>query len=430
MSELDALSPTVSELESGLTVAVVPMPALHRVVLNVHLRVGPLFELTEQNGISHFLEHMLYRGTAGHPTAHSQADAFESLGGTLVATTLVDHGSIAIAVPPASLEAVFPLFGEVFAHPLFDGIETEKGIVREELLEGLDDDGRSVDADELIRASSFEGHPLGNPITGTAERLDRFDRDMLLRHHRTHYVGAGSVLAVAGPVEPERVLALARRAFADIPRGERPIPPRLPEQTAARYRYVRYAASQTDLRVAFRAPADGDPLEPATDLLLRVIDDGMSTRLYHRLCDERGLCYDVSAGYEAYVEGGIFDLAAETANAQAPRVLGELLELSRELREDGPTEAELDKAKARLRWHFEEMLDDPGEVASFLALGLLSGVARSPRERRERLLSVTTEQVRSAAQCLFRRERMSVVAVGSLTKKDRDALSRNVDAFK
>ncbi len=417
-------------LPSGLSLVIAPLPHAHRVVLYAALRSGPAYEAPGENGVSHFLEHMLYRGTPSHPNAHDQADAFESLGGSLVATTYVDHGSMAIGLPRSSLEAVLPLFGQAFLSPVFDGIEIEKSIVKEEILEGLDDDGNEVDADELIRALCFGGHPLGNPIVGTIARLERFDRSLLERYHRAFYQGASSVLVIAGPVEPARVVPGVERAFAALPRGGAPVTPPLELPAGPRFRYVRHATSQTDLRVGFRAPAELDPLEPAMDVLLRVIDDGMSSRLYHRLCDQRGLCYDVSAGYEAYVPGGIFDLAAESTHERTPAVLGELLELVCELRDTGPSDAEIDKIKARLRWNFESMLDDPAELAAFVATSELGKVAESPKARLEQLLSATRDDVRRSAEQVFRPEGLSVVAVGSLKKRQRDRMEKAVLGFR
>jgi len=422
--KLDALRFERRTLPSGMRVVVVPMPAVHRVVVNAQLRSGPAYEPAADNGVSHFLEHMLYRGTVQHPSAHAQADAFESLGGTLSASTYVDHGSMAIAVPVESFAATLPLFAEVYQQPLFSNIDTEKGIVGEEILENLDDDGEPVGADELIRTLCFGEHPLGRPIVGTSDNLDAVDEPKLRRYHQALYVGSNSVLCIAGPVDAARVLDDVARAFERLPQGTPPVTPALAEQTAPRFRYVDHAGSQTELRVAFRAPPDLHPLEPATDLLLRVIDDGMSTRLYHRICDEKGLCYDVSAGYEAYVSGGIFDLAAEATHERAEELLGELFDLVRELRDQGPTELELDKVRARLRWHFEAMLDDPAELASFMASGVLTDVAPKLWERREQLLAVTAADVRSAAEHLFRKSGLSVLAVGSLRKRERKALEK------
>ena len=418
-----------AELPNGLRLLAVALPHVHRVVLDAHLHVGPRYEQRERCGISHFLEHMLYRGTARHPSAHAQALAFEALGGTLVAATYVDHGSMTIGVPPRSWDNTLALFAELFQAPIFDGIEIEKGIVREEILEGMDDDGTAIDADNLIREAVFPGHGLGFPITGTLSELAAFDRPGLSAHHQRHYVGSGTVLAVAGPIDPERVLLQLTQRFGDLPRGDIAVAAAAPGRARSGFSFVRHSSSQTALRVAFRAPAQRDRLEPATDMLLRLIDDGMSTRLYHRVCDLRGLCYDVSAGYEAYADAGLFELCAETAHERAPAVLDELLGMISELREHGPEDGELDKARTRAAWQLEEVVDSPGELAELYAFGELMGGARTPAERHAELLAVTPELVREAAERVFRPDNLHVVAVGLASKKLKADLAKRIARF-
>jgi predicted Zn-dependent peptidase len=417
----------VCELQNGLTVITVPMPSVHRITLLAHVVVGSRFENPQNNGISHFLEHVLYRGTARHPSAHEQALAFERLGGTLAAATYVDHGTLGIAVPPGNFDETLRLFGETYREPLLAGIEVEKQIVHEEILESLDDNGRQIDADNLIRALCFAEHGLGLPITGTPEQLSTFNQARLRAHHTAYYVARNTIITVAGPIDGERALRAVEREFSALPSGNRP-PVRPPAaQTEPRFSYVHHTgSSQTALRVAFRAPSERDPDEPATEMLLSVIDDGMSTRLYHRICDERGLCYDVGAGYEAYADAGLFELAAETAHDRSEAVLDEMLRVVSDLAEHGPTDQELDKARTRYGWHLEAMLDHPEDTAEFLALQHLTGASLSPSARLAELQAVTAEQVRQAAARLFRREGLSVVAVGLLPRRIRNALERRV----
>ncbi len=424
-----ALLPVKTTFASGVRASAMALPGLHTVVLEAHVRLGPRFETADDNGISHFLEHMLYRGTPHHDSAHEQALAFEALGGSLGAATYVDHMTLAVGVPPENVDEVLPLFCEVFRSPLLSGMDTEKGIVREEILEGLDDEGHEVDADNLVRTLSFGDHPLGFPITGTLRHLDVFDESMLRRHHAAHFVGAGTTFTVAGPIDPERMLATAERLLGDLPGGALPATAAPAPQDGVRFRYMRHSSSQTDLRVAFRSPGEHDPDEPAVELLLRSLDDGMSARLYHRLCDSRGLCYDVSATCEAYSDSGLLDVAAETAHERTADVLSEILRVLSELRDNGPTDAELDRIKRRIGWQLREIVDSPAEVADFLGLGQLTGLARTPQERYEQLCAVTRQDVLAAAARLFRRDQLSVVAVGMVSRRMRETLERMVRDF-
>lgn len=417
-------------LERGLRVLAIRIPAVHRVVAQVLVHVGPRFETRETNGISHLLEHMLFRGTSRFPSAHALALAFECRGASLSAATAVDHGVLALSSPPETFPEVLPWLGEVVAAPLLNGLELERGIVREEILETLDDTGRLIDAASLVRAQCFQGHPLGWPITGALDQLERFHQDDLTAHHRAHYTAPATVIAVAGPLEPEAVVREVARCFGLLPQAS--LPTVAPPNGAPdpRFTYVHHASSQTALAVAFRAPGAHAATEPATELLLRLLDDGMSTRLYHRICDERGLCYDVYASYEAYRDSGLLELGAETGHDNALKVLQELLDALRALREDGPEPGELEKAQARHGWQLQDMLDDPGAVAEFYALGELSGVARNPQARLEELASVTRDQLRCAAEQTLRAEHLTVVAVGSLPRRTQDMMARMVQEFR
>jgi predicted Zn-dependent peptidase len=418
-------------LPNGLKLVLVPQPNVHRAVASLYLRAGSRFETPENNGISHFLEHMVFRGTSSLPSAHDQALAFERLGGTLYAATHVDHGVMSVAVPPTNFERVLPLLGEVTTSPRFTEIEVERGIVREEILEDLDDDGRDVDPDNISRALIYDKHPLGYTITGAIAALDRFDEAALRAHHARHYSGENAVLCVAGRIgDVDRIAALVERSFGAMPRGARvPVSPPPNGQKKPRFRFVENQSSQTDLRIAFRGPSERDPREPAVEMLLRVLDDGMSTRLYERICDRLGLCYDVSGMFECYEDDGVVDVAAGAQHERVAQVTKEIFSLLHDLAAHGPTEEELQKARDRHLWSIEAMQDDAEGVAGFFGLAALADIARTPMARHQEIMGVSAADVRDAAQAVFRPERLSAVAVGLLTEAEERRLEKAIKAF-
>ncbi|MET0593086.1 MAG: pitrilysin family protein [Polyangiaceae bacterium] len=418
------------ELGNGLRVIVVPTPTSHRAVLTMLFRVGSRYETAESNGISHFLEHMLYRGSPPYKTAHEQALAFEELGASLYAATQADYGSMSLSLPPESLARATAIFAGVVESPRFSAIEIERGIVREEILEDLDDEGRQVDADNLVRELVYGAHPLGFTITGSLDQLAKFDRGMLRKHHARHYTSANAVLCFSGAVTVDACFRLAEKHFASLPRGTRvETEPAVITQKRARFRHISNISSQTTLRLAFRAMADRDPREPALEMLLRVLDDGMSTRLYERICDAKGLCYDVGALYESYEDDGVFDVAAEAQHERVVDVAREIGRLLLELADKGPTAAELDRAKARNRWQTQALLDDPEGIGGYYALADLSRLAPTPGARHDQLLEVTPAHVRDVAQEVFRGKRMSLVTVGGLDAADEKALTEVLQSF-
>jgi predicted Zn-dependent peptidase len=381
----------------------------------LYVRVGSRFETKTTNGLSHFLEHMLYRGTPRLPTAHDVNLAFERLGGYLYAATQTDFSVFSVTLPVECLDEACALFAEVLSGPTFADIGIEKEIVCEEILEDLDDEGRQIDAENLSRMLIYPTHPLGYTITGDADTVRSFDEKMLRAHHRRHYTAQASVLAFSGAVDAERALDLAEKHFGPFPAGA-PIVAEAPVHTQkkARLKIVDNQSSQTELRVCLRAVSEKSPDRPATDMLMRIIDDGMSTRLYHRICDAQGLCYDVSAGFDGYEDDGVIDFAAGVQHARTSRVTREILALLEELAHEGPTEEELAKARRRNAWEAEALLDSAEDLAGFYAGGLLFDRFETPMERLAKNARVTAEDVRRMARTLAQPERLNVLAVGIL----------------
>lgn len=420
----------VERLGNGLRVVVAPQPQLHRAHLALYVRIGSRFETPKTNGLSHFLEHMLYRGTPRLPNAHEVNLAVESVGGYLYAATQVDYGVFSVTMPPESVPAATALFGEILGEPTFADIGIEKEIVCEEILEDLDDDGRQIDADNLSRKLIYPAHALGFTITGDEKNVRSFTRDMLVAHHARHYTAENCVLVYSGAVDPDQAFAAAGLAFDRMPRGARLAgDPPAHEQRRPRHLILENVSSQTELRVSFRAVSESSPDRAAMEMLLRVIDDGMSTRLYHRICDDKGLCYDVTAAYDGYEDDGILDFAAGCQHARTSVVTKEILDLVAELGRTGPTDEELAKAKKRYGWDTRAMLDGTEEVAAFHGVGQLFDRAETLTERRARMDAVTKEQIRDVAALIAQPDRLNVVAVGLLEDGEDDRFEKVVEGF-
>ncbi|NUP08699.1 MAG: insulinase family protein [Polyangiaceae bacterium] len=412
----------VARLSNGLRVVLAPGPHLHRTAVACLTQVGARYEDASNAGLSHFLEHMLHRGTPSYPSAHALASQIEGMGASLDAATGVDRGSLVVTTPPENTLDAIEVLGEVLEHPLFCDLEVERGIVHEELLEDRDDRGRLIDPDGIVRSLVFGEHPLGFPIVGTPATLKRFSVPMLRAHHERHYTTETTVVAVAGklPSRP-RLLRTLERAFARRPRGGRlvPAPFRVnpPAATAAApISITRSHSSQASLRVACVAPGRKDKSAPAAELLIRLVDDGNATRLYERLCDRRGLCYEVSAGYEAYDETGLFDVAAESNEGAITEVLTEVLGMLGDFAKEGPSQAEIDRALARARWQAERSLDQPEHAAENGALGVLADEPLTAFGRAERLARCSRTALRSLARRMFRPDRLRIAVVGSVSR--------------
>jgi len=421
----------IATLGNGLRVVVAPQPQLHRAHVALYVRVGSRFETPPTNGLSHFLEHMLYRGTPELKTAHEVNHAFESLGGYLYAATQTDFGVFSVTAPSESIAASSALFGKVLAQPTFNDIEIEKGIVCEEILEDLDDEGRQVDADNLSRMMIYPTHPLGYTITGDEKRVRSFNQTMLRAHHARHYNAANSVLAFSGAVDEAECLELAERCFSGLAKGV-PVTTDIPvhQQKKPRLDIVENVSSQTELRVCFRAVPERSEHRPAMDMLMRILDDGMSTRLYHRICDSKGLCYDVGASFDGYEDDGVLDFMAGVQHARTSVVTREILDLLCELATVGPTEEEVEKARRRNAWEMQNIFDSPEELAGFYAGGLLFERFETPEARLAANAQVTPKRLREMAALLAQPDRLNVLAVGLLEDGEDKRLEAVVKGFK
>ncbi|HEV8320099.1 MAG TPA: pitrilysin family protein [Myxococcota bacterium] len=410
----------------------VRVPHLSTASLVLYVRVGSRFETRRDNGLSHFLEHMLFRGTRRHADSYDLNLAIERLGGLLNGSTARDHSFYDTALPPEAVDDGIALLGEMMGAPRFARLDVERKAVLEEILGDFDEDGKLVDLDTLSRAAAFGDHPLGLPIAGTAANVRRFDRRALRAHHRRFYGASNLVLCAVGPVRPARVRAAARAAFGRFPAGTPAVLAAPPPATARgaraapRVQLVDSHGSQVDVRLTFRLFGEGDPDFPAVALLWRLLDDGVSARLHRRVYDDLGLAYDVGASFEAFHDAGVFDLYGACAARNAPALVRELCGLAAGLARRPVGADELEKVKTRHRVQVRQMRDDAGALSGWYGGMELYGVPEPLARRAARVQAVSAADLLRVARRIFTRGGLSVTVVGALGARRRAALRRAV----
>jgi predicted Zn-dependent peptidase len=417
-------------LPNGLTVVTVELPHLHSVSVVMYARVGSRYETVADNGLSHFLEHMLFRGTERLADAYELNHAIEALGGTLYAETGRDYSLYQISLHPETLQPGLELFGEIFATPAFADVDVERRIVLEEMHEDHDDDGRLINIDDLARLEVWPDHPLGYRITGPYDNVERFDDGDVRRHFASHYGARNMVLAVSGAVKRDDVIGTLHRVFGALAPGEELHVTAPPEsQERARFLYVPREGSQTNVQVLFRAFPETDPDFPALIALGRIVDDGMSTRLHRRVVDELGLAYYVTASMEPFVDAGLYEIDGACVHKHVPALVRESIAVLQKLRDTPPEQAELDKAQRRYRWDLEASFDDPDAMAGWWGGTELFFGPLTVEAKVERVKKVTPEAVQRVAQRLLRPERLTVCCVGMLNKKLEKQVRSIVEKF-
>jgi predicted Zn-dependent peptidase len=413
-----------SALPNGLRLLTIETPHLHGATVCLYVRAGSRYESANTNGLSHFLEHMLFRGSSRYPSSFALNHAIEELGGTLYAETGRDYSLYQISLHPRHVASGLEILGDLFAAPTFRDIDLERKIIVEEILEDLDDRGRNVNVDDQSRRLAWDEHPLGFPITGPLRNVRRFSTRDVRSHFRRFYGAANMVLAVAGPLSPAVVRRHSRAAFARVPRGERrrAVRPR-PAGPGPLFRAVHNESAQTQLHVLFHALPETDPGYLALRALVRVLDDGMSTRLHYQICDQKGLAYSVAGSLHSYHDAALLEVDAACANAKLPALVSETLSVLGRFRDELVSERELDKAKRRFASDVELCYDDLDGLCGWFGANELFSRSDSQEKRVQALYRVRPEDIREVARRVLRPERMSVTAVGAVSP----ALGRKVE---
>ncbi len=412
-------------LPNGLRVCTVEVPHLHSAAVALYVRAGSRYESARDNGLSHFVEHMLFRGSERFRDSLALNSVIEDRCGMLNGETGRDYSLYQLSLHPGDVGGALEILGDLFAAPRFTDIDLERAIVLEEILDDFDERGRRINSDDLSRETAWPGHPLGFSITGPESNIRRFTRADVVRHFRRFYGAKNMVLCVAGPLKRGQVLAQARRGFGALMPGRRVEPVPAPHGVPGpRLRTVSTDSSQAEVQVLFQALPDRDRAYTALVALMRILDDGMSTRLHYRVCDQKGLAYHVNAGLDPLYDTALMEISAACAPAKLPALVQEIVTILREFRTQLVSDHELDKCKRRYARDLEAGYDDVDGLCSwFGGTWLFFPRVRTPAQRYARMAAVTARQIRQVAQRVLRPERLVAVAVGSLDR----GLNRRVE---
>lgn len=272
------------------------------------IRCGPIFETPQNNGVSHFLEHMLFRGTPEYPTSAKLSCALDRVGSESNAATFSDMTVISCKVLPESLEDAMRLIHSMLSAPTFSGLSTERSIILEECLEDQDEDGQLTAIDQLSSQLMYGDHAYALPILGTPETVRSIQRRHLEAHLRDHYRPEAIVVALAGGFAPQKARAAAEKVFGKWqPAGSSREPVRpgpVAELNGPLLLSVDSPRSQIQARISFRALAFNDVDFHIQKSLVRILDAGSGSPLRHAMQDSKGFCYSLSVGTDSYENAG------------------------------------------------------------------------------------------------------------------------------
>ena len=409
------------KLKNGLTIIGERLPHFRSISVGVWISAGSQYETREENGLSHFLEHMLFKGTEKR-NARQIAEAMDAVGGQLNAFTAKECTCFYAKVIDEHTELALDVLSDIVLHSAFDPneLEKEKGVVLEEI-SMVEDEPEDL-VGELIMRAQFGDQPLAWPILGPAENIRAFTRDTVVGYHKRMYRPECSVLAVSGNYDWDQLIAMVERFFGDWEMGDGACPGCVTD--AVEPILIRREKDIEQLHISLSFPGckmGTEQVYPIT-IFSSVLGGAMSSRLFQRIREERGMAYSVYSYPAFYTSAGMLTIYAGTSEKHAPTVIQLIQEELTDLRENGITAEEFCQTREQLKGSY--VLGQESASARMNALGrrmLLMGNTQTEDQMLEKLNAITHEQVNTII-----REILSGPVAAALVGKGADNLDMSV----
>jgi len=418
-----------TRFENGLTILTDKMPYVRSVTLGFFFRKGARHEPVELNGISHFIEHAVFKGTEKR-SALQIAIETDRLGGNLDAFTMHEETGFAIKIVDKQLVAAFDLLADMLMNPRFDEkeLKREQKVIIEEIK--MTEDAPEDILSEIFNEKLFPNHPLGLSIAGTAKTVKTFNHEVTRRFHEENFSPRNLIIAAAGNLEHAPIVELAQKFFgdgtaascrqsvgneatrattksrqdADVPIIAAPI--LIKKNKNLEQAHLIIATPFVDARSDRRY---------AADILANALGGGTSSRLWQRIREEKGLAYSVGASAAMYQDCGVFSIYAGTSPRQTEEVLDISIEELRRVVNNGITTKELELVKEQTIASILLGLEDSSIRAGTLArLEMVHGRQISLEETLEKIEAVTVEEIQELAREFFQTEKIAFAALGNL----------------
>ena len=411
-------------LPNGLIVLTERMDYMRSVAMGVWIKSGSRCEVAESNGISHFVEHMLFKGTRSR-TAQNIAREMDSIGGNLDAFT----GKETICFNVKSLAEHVPIALDVLTdlvmHPVFAAgdIERERGVILEEIK--MDEDNPDLLVHELFTQSYWKDHPLGKPILGTKKTVAGLDQATLLAYHSDRFHAGNMVFSAAGNLEHDEFVEAVAAKFSTLAAGSTLHELPAPEASARIVLRNKKSLEQVQICLGVPAPRVTDESRYVALILNTVLGGGMSSRLFQTIREERGMAYSIYSDLNPYRDTGTLLIFAGTSAGKAVDVIDLTLAEFRNLKEHALSAEELTRAKDQLKGNILMGLESSNaRMANLARQEMYFGQFFSVDEVIARVDAVDAAEVQAMAQKLFNEERIAVTLLGRLdgVKLDRARL--------
>ena len=411
-------------LPNGLIVLTEEMAHIRSVSIGIWIKTGSRHEDPESNGISHFVEHMVFKGTKTR-TAEDIARQVDSIGGNLDAFTAKECISFDIKVLDEHLPIAMDVLSDLVLNPVFDtkDIARERGVILEEIK--MDEDNPDYLVHEIFTQNFWKDQPLGKPILGTKETVRRFEQELLFNYWRRFFIPNNMIISAAGNLNHERIVKLVREKFSGLLAGKNGFLQATPKVSARIIMRNKKALEQVQICVGVPSHPVGHQQRYAGYILSTLLGGGMSSRLFQNIRERQGLAYAIYSELNPYRDTGCLSIYAGTSRESAPKVVQLVVQEFRNLKAEAIPAEELRRAKDQLK--------------GSLMLSLESSTARMSNLARQEMYfdrfigldeivnsieKVTSEELIALANEFFKPESIAVTVLGNLNglKISRDQL--------
>lgn len=401
-------------LESGLRLVCVPMPSTMTATVFVLVGTGSKYETKDINGISHFLEHMMFKGTTKRPDKLQIARELEGIGANFNAFTSKECTGYYAKASASKLDTISDVVFDIFLNSRLaaEDIDIERGVIAEEINMIHDDPPRQVG--NIFEKLLYGDQPAGWEISGEKEITMILKRDQFISYFNSHYVSSNTVVAVAGNINPDEFKKRAEEYFKDIRRADKISKLSVKESQTSPQALIHYKKTdQTHFIVGFRGYNMFNQKKYAADVLALVLGGGMSSRLFQEVRDKRGLAYYVNTGQDNYTDSGIFAASAGVNNDKADDAIKVIVEEFVKIKDKGITKEELQHAKDQIEGSLAISLENSKSVAQTYAWPVLfENKILTPEEELDKIKKVTLEDVKNVASDIFKEDKLNLALIG------------------
>jgi len=407
------------QLKNGLRVVLVPQPSSLAATVLILVEAGSEYETKRINGLSHFLEHMTFKGTTTRPRPGMIAEELAALGAQSNAFTTQEFTGYWAKVAAKKLPKILEIVSDLYLNPLFvpEEIEKERGVIIEELNMYEDMPQRKVQ--DVFLALLYGDQPAGWDVGGEKNIIRTLTREDFIAYRDKHYVAPGTVVVVAGKFDEKAVVAQIRGAFAGLKRARVIAKPPTRESQKKPQVMVKFKESdQSHLVLGFRAFDIFDKRRYAVEVLADILGGGMSSRLFKKIREELGVAYSVHASADLMLDHGIFGVSAGVDTTKTAIVIKAILDECRRIARDLVPADELQRAKDHMTGGVVLGLETSDDLANYYGVGeILMKTLLPPEQLTDRIQKVTAAEVRAVARALFKNNGLNLAVIGPYRNK-------------